>query len=140
MAYVAPTFVNEEAPPINASNLNNLVQAVEKLGVENGGTGQTTLYSGAIITGNGTSPVGNLHGVGAVYASADGSPQFGVLPRQFGGTGVTTMSALRDALYVFKIQVSAPSDTNVLWINPTNSTLSYYYNDAWHKILGVFGS
>lgn len=36
------------------------------------------------------------------------------------------------------IQTTAPDDTSVLWINPSNNTLSYYYNGAWKKITGVY--
>lgn len=142
MAYTNPNFQNNNTPAINATNLNDLANAVQKLGVENGGTGRTTLASGALIMGNGTSPVGNLYGVGALYSQTSGNPQFGTLPVSCGGTGVSTMAQLRSNISVFLIQTAQPQDTsgNILWINPSDSTLNYYYNGQWRKILGVFGS
>ena len=55
--------------------------------VEQGGTGATTLASGGLLKGNGQGAVGTLSGVGALFASASGSPQFGILPVVLGGTG-----------------------------------------------------
>lgn len=55
--------------------------------VEQGGTGVTTLSSGGLLKGNGQGAIGTLSGVGALFALASGSPQFGVLPVALGGTG-----------------------------------------------------
>lgn len=144
MAYVNPNFQNDNTPAINATNLNNLANAVQNLGVENGGTGRTQFVNGAFIIGNGTSPVGNLYGTGAVYATQVGSPQFGTLPVSCGGTGAVTLDALKSAMGLanagFVIQSSAPSSTTVLWIDTTNSTLKYYNGTSWIPIRGVFGS
>lgn len=142
MAYVNPQWNNDSTPPIDADNLNDLSNAVELLPVENGGTGATTFAQGGLLLGNGTDPVQTLTGTGAVFATASGSPQFGTLPVSCGGTGAVTQEAARAALGLtnsrFVIQTSSPTDTTVLWINPDDSTLSYFYNGDWHKICGVF--
>lgn len=142
MAYTNPNFKNNDTPAINATNLNNLANAVQNLGVENGGTGKSSITSGALVKGNGSNPVGEVIGTGALYSQTSGNPQFGTLPVSCGGTGVAAMSALRANIHVFLIQTSQPNDTSgdILWINPSDSTLSYYYNGQWRKILGVFGS
>lgn len=142
MAYTAPTFVNDSAPALNANNMNDLAQNVENLQVANGGTGRQTLTSGAILTGNGANPVGQLTGTGAVYATSNGNPTMGTLPVSCGGTGATSLDALRTALGLstagFVVQASAPSDTTKLWINSTNSTMNYYNGSRWVAIRGVF--
>ena len=140
MAYTAPTFVNDSLPSINATNLNNLAKAVESLGVENGGTGCNTFTDGAILVGDGADPVDELVGTGAVYATTSGSPQFGTLPTSCGGTGYTSLASLRANIAVFQVRTTAPNDTNSLWINPSDNTISYYYSGSWRKIVGVFGS
>lgn len=142
MAYVNPQWNNDSVPPIDADNLNDLSNAVELMAVENGGTGATTLEQGGLLEGQGTNPVQALTGTGAVFATASGNPQFGTLPISCGGTGAVTQDAARAALGLtnsrFVIQTSQPTDTTMLWINPEDSTLSYYYEGEWHKICGVF--
>ena len=138
--YVAPDFINDNPPAINETNLNNLAKAVENLGVQNGGTGVKTISEGAIVVGAGIEPVEELLGSGAVYATEPGNPQYGTLPVSCGGTGFTTLASLRANIYVFQIRTTPPNDTNSLWINPDDNTLSYYYQGKWRKIVGVFGS
>lgn len=138
--YVAPTFVNNNAPALNADNMNNLAKAVQKLGVANGGTGKTSITDGAIVVGNGTDAVDELTGTGALYATTNKNPQFGTLPASCGGTGVTSLAQLRATINLIQIRGDAPNDTNCLWINPNDNTLNYYYNGSWRKTLGVFGS
>ena len=142
MAYVNPQWNNNSVPPIDADNLNDLSNAVELMAVENGGTGATTFAQGGLLEGQGTNPVQALTGTGAVFATESGNPQFGTLPISCGGTGATTQDAARAALGLtnsrFVIQTSQPTDTTMLWINPEDSTLSYYYEGEWHKICGVF--
>ena len=142
MAYTAPTFVNDSQPSLNAENMNNLAQAVELLGVENGGTGASIIASGGIVVGAGTQPVETVFGTGALYSTSNGDPTFGTLPVSCGGTGYTTIAALRANIKVFEIRTTEegePDDTNTLWINPDNNSVSYYYNGSWRKIVGVFG-
>lgn len=142
MAYVNPQWNNDSVPPIDADNLNDLSNAVELLSVENGGTGATTLAQGGIVLGQGVNTVQTLTGTGAVFAIESGNPQFGTLPISCGGTGATTQEAARASLGLtnsrFVIQTSSPTDTTVLWIDPSDSTISYYYEGEWHKICGVF--
>lgn len=142
MAYTSPVWNNDSIPPIDADNLNALSNAVENLTVENGGTGASTFATGGILLGNGVSPVQTLTGNGALFATTSGSPQFGTLPVSCGGTGGATQEAARAALGLtnsrFVIQTATPVDQTVLWINPDDSTMSYYYNGDWHKICGVF--
>lgn len=144
MAYTNPNFQNNNTPAINATNLNNLANAVQNLGVENGGTGKNSITSGAIVTGNGTGAVNELSGTGAVYATQIGSPQFGTLPVSCGGTGAVTLDALKENMGLasagFVISDTEPEVTTVLWINPTNGVAKYYYNNAWNAIVGVFGT
>ena len=143
MAYTNPNFQNNNTPAINATNLNNLANAVQNLGVENGGTGKTSITSGAIVKGNGTSAVGEVIGTGALYATTSGSPQFGTLPVSCGGTGVATLDQLKANLGLanagFVIQSTAPSVTTVLWIDTTNGTLKYYNGTNWIPVVGVYG-
>jgi hypothetical protein len=78
----------------NKSNPHNvtLAQAMSAGGTVNvahGGTGKTTLTAGALLKGNGSSSVSLLSGIGALFATASGSPQFGTLPIAQGGTGRT---------------------------------------------------
>lgn len=144
MAYTAPTFVNDNTPAINATNLNNLAKAVESLGVENGGTGNSSFTEGAILVGDGTDPVAEVYGSGALYATTQGDPQFGTLPVSCGGTGATTLEQFKANLGLtnagFVIQNSAPSVTTVLWIDTTNGTIKYYNGTSWIPIVGVYGS
>lgn len=142
MAYTNPNFQNNNTPAINATNLNNLANAVQNLGVENGGTGKNSITSGAIVTGNGTGAVNELSGTGAVYATQIGSPQFGTLPVSCGGTGAVTLDALKTALGLanagFVVSNTAPQVTTVLWIDSTNSTMKYYNGTSWVAIRGVY--
>ena len=143
MAYTAPTFVNDNTPAINATNLNNLAKAVESLGVENGGTGNSSFTEGAILVGDGTDPVTEVYGSGALYATTQGDPQFGTLPVSCGGTGATTLEQFKANLGLtnagFVIQNSAPSVTTVLWIDTTNGTIKYYNGSSWIPCVGVYG-
>lgn len=70
------------------------------LPVAQGGTSRNTLTSNAIIAGNGTGAVKMIGTTnGALYAtSTGGAAQFGTLPVAQGGTGVTTIQALKEAL------------------------------------------
>lgn len=144
MAYTNPNFRDNTTPALSAENMNNLANAVALSVVQNGGTGRTTLTSGAILYGAGTNAVGLLLGTGAIYATASGSPQYGTLPVSCGGTGVTSLSTLKTNLGLgnagFLIQSSAPSDHTKLWINSSNSTLNYWNGSSWIAIRGVFGA
>ena len=144
MAYTNPNFQNNNTPAINATNLNNLANAVELLGVENGGTGKNSITSGALVKGNGTGEVREVIGTGALYSATSGNPQFGTLPVSCGGTGVVTLNALKSAMGLtkagFVVQSTAPSSTNVLWIDSSNSTLKYHNGSNWVAVRGVFGS
>ena len=142
MAYTNPNFQNNNTPAINATNLNNLANAVQNLTVPNGGTGKNSITSGALVKGNGTSAVGEVIGTGAVYATTSGSPQFGTLPVNCGGTGVVTLDAFKEALGLtnagFVVSDTAPQVTTVLWIDSTNSTMKYYNGTSWVAIRGVY--
>lgn len=142
--YSAPNFVNGSTPALNATNMNNLAKAVESLGVANGGTGNNSFTSGAILLGDGTDPVDELVGSGAVFATESGNPQIGTLPISCGGTGATTVAQLKTNLGLTKAgfvpQATAPSDTNVLWIDTNNGTLKWYNGTNWIPIVGVYGS
>ena len=68
------------------------------LSVVRGGTGISSPTSGGLIKGNGTEPCGIVRGAGALYSLSAGNPRFGTLPTSMGGTGVTSLNALRSAL------------------------------------------
>lgn len=144
MAYTAPTFVNNNTPAINATNLNNLAKAVEGAVVANGGTGKTSFTEGAVLVGDGTDPIDELVGNGALYSPTSGNPQYGTLPVNCGGTGVTTLEQLKTNMGLanagFVIQANAPSVTTVLWIDINNRTLKYYDGTNWIPVVGVYGS
>lgn len=146
MAYVNPNFKNNDVPAINETNLNNLANAVELLGVENGGTGVSSVTSGALVKGNGTGAVGEVIGTGALYSETSGNPQFGTLPVSCGGTGAVTLDALKTNMgleyggFVISASTPAASDRKKLWVNTTNNCL-YYYNSTsakWIAIRGVY--
>lgn len=145
MAYVNPGWINGAAPAISAVNLNNMSNTLETVPAENGGTGRTTLTSGALITGNGTGAVGQLTGTGAVYAESTGDPQFGTLPVSCGGTGVTTLAQLKEDMGLanggFVIAAAAPVDTTKMWIDSGNGNILKVYdtnNSVWITIAGAF--
>lgn len=142
MAYTNPNFRDNTTPALSAENMNNLANAVQLLSTANGGTGRSTLTSGAILYGQGTNAVGLLTGTGAIYATTSGSPTFGTLPVSCGGTGATSLSTLKTNMGLgnagFIIQASAPSDHTKLWINSTQKTLNYWDGSAWTAIRGVF--
>lgn len=142
--YVAPTYINDNPPAINETNMNNLCKAVESLTVPNGGTGANSFTDGAILVGAGTDPIDELTGSGAVFATTNGEPQFGTLPVSCGGTGATKLQQLKTNLGLdnagFVIQNTAPSVTTVLWIDTSNGTLKYYNGANWIPIVGTYGS
>ena len=145
MTYANPGWTNGAAPAISAENLNDMSNTLETVPGANGGTGRNTLTSGAIITGNGTSAVGQLTGTGAVYADTTGNPQFGTLPVSCGGTGATTLDALKSAMGLanggFVASATEPEDTTKLWIDTGNSGIMKYYdsdNSVWVAIAGTF--
>jgi len=143
MAYVNPGWTNGAAPAIDANNLNSISDTLEAVPVENGGTGANSLTSGAILKGNGTGAVAELTGTGAVYANTANNPLFGTLPVSCGGTGVTSLEALRSALGLtnggFIASPTTPEDTTKLWIDTANSGIMKYYNgSAWIPIRGTF--
>lgn len=77
-----------------------LAQAMSAGGTVNvahGGTGRTTLTSGAVLLGNGSNAVGMKTGTGAFYASTSGDPKFGTLPIAQGGTGRTDNGTFKNS-------------------------------------------
>lgn len=63
----------------------------KNISVNHGGTGKTTLTANALLYGNGTNAVKELSPqAGALYATGNIAPTFGVLPVTYGGTGATT--------------------------------------------------
>lgn len=115
------------------------IAAVSTVNVAYGGTGRNTLTSNAVLSGNGTGQV-NMTATanGAAYSTAaNGALKFGTLPVAQGGTGVTSLTALKTSLGIDSIGVwyagtSAPSNTNLLWIdtNTTTGGLKYYKNST----------
>lgn len=144
MAYTNPNFRDNTTPALSAENMNNLANAVALSVVANGGTGRSTLTTGAILYGQGQNAVGLLLGTGAVFATSSGAPQMGTLPVSCGGTGATSLASLKTSMGLgnagFIIQASAPSDHTKLWINSSNRTMNYWNGSAWTAIRGVFGA
>ena len=145
MPYVNPGWVNGGVPAIDQDNLNDISNTLETVPVANGGTGATSITSGAIVEGNGTSAVQELLGTGAVYATTSGSPQFGTLPVSCGGTGVTTLAQLKSDMGLstagWVAQGTAPGDTSVLWIDTANGNQLKFYDSgssAWVSVAGSF--
>ena len=125
------------------------IAAVSAVNVAYGGTGRTTLTSNAVLSGNGTGQVKmTATANGAAYSTAaNGALKFGTLPVAQGGTGVTSLAALKTSLGINSIGVwyagtSAPSNTNLLWIdtNTTTGGLKYYKNstDGWVHVPVAF--
>ena len=143
MAYSNPGWRNNTEPAIDADALNNLSNAVQNLSVQNGGTGKSSVTSGALLKGNGTDPLQEISGTGALYADTNNVPQFGVLPVTCGGTGASTVNGIRSALGLtksgFVVSSTAPSDTNVLWIDAGhNNVLKFYQSGQWKACCAVF--
>ena len=79
--YVAPTWVNGSSPAIDASEMQAITDTLELLGLENGGTGVTSLAE-----------LKQLLSIGA--AAALSLP----ISVENGGTGVTSVAALKTLL------------------------------------------
>jgi hypothetical protein len=144
MAYSNPGWRNNTEPAIDADALNSLSNAVQQLSVSNGGTGKTSVTSGAMLKGNGADPLQELSGTGALYAQTANNPQFGILPVNCGGTGAATVSGIRSALGLetsgFIVSDTAPGSTNCLWIDTANHNIIKFYKDgAWEACGAVFG-
>ena len=145
MAYSNPGWRNSTEPAIDADALNSMSNAIQNLTVPNGGTGKTSVTSGAILKGNGTDPLQELSGTGALYAQTSNSPQFGVLPVNCGGTGAATVDGIRSALGLtnsgFVAQDTAPGNTNCLWIDTTDdkNIIKFYHDGQWKACGAVFG-
>ena len=117
---------------------------MELVPVQNGGTGRTSNDNGAILVGAGTNPINGLSGTGAVYAQTSGSPTFGTLPINCGGTGANTLEGLRANIGLtnagWVAQNTEPSSHTVLWIDTGNSNIIKFYNgSAWVACGGTFG-
>lgn len=144
MSYVNPGWINNSAPAIDAENLNNLSSTLEQVPVQNGGTGCSTHTEGAILVGDGTEPIVGMVGTGAVYAQTSGSPTFGILPINCGGTGANTLEGLRANIGLtnagWVAQNTEPSVRTVLWIDTGNGNVIKFYNgSAWVACAGAFG-
>lgn len=63
--------------------------------VSKGGTGAESFTEGSILSGNGSSTFTELLGIGALFASEEGKPNFGTLPVNLGGTGATDAANAR---------------------------------------------
>lgn len=143
MAYSNPGWRNNTEPAIDADALNSLSNAVQNLSVQNGGTGKNSVTSGALLKGNGTDPLQEISGTGALYADTNNVPQFGVLPITCGGTGASTVNDIRSALGLsnsgFIVSSTAPSATNVLWIDTGhNNVMKFYQGGQWKACCAVF--
>lgn len=68
------------------------------LSPQRGGTGISSPTSGGLIKGNGANACSVVRGTGALYSPYAGNPIFGTLPVSMGGTGVTSLDALRNVL------------------------------------------
>lgn len=100
--YQAPTWVNDSAPAINATELQAISDTLELVPVANGGTGVTSLASLKTALGIDTVAIAN-GGTGATTAAGARSNlglgnTTGALPIANGGTGKTTASDALTAL------------------------------------------
>lgn len=77
-------------------HLQEDIKGVLRVGA--GGTGKGIVAKGALLKGNGKSEIEELLGEGALYSSAYGYPEFGILPVNLGGTGVSSYEALNEKL------------------------------------------
>jgi len=59
-----------------------------------GGTGLSNPSYGGLLKSNGADALQLIKGVGALFATTSGNPQFGTLPISMGGTGVTSLNDL----------------------------------------------
>lgn len=144
----------------NLVDIDDLMLADAKIEVDQGGTGLQTLTLNAILIGNGTNAVkmkkidegalvigdttdgiAGLTGVGALYALADGAPQFDILPIEIGGTGATTKAGARQQLEVYsktEIDTELEKATTMAWATTLYSAgwiddgniFTYVYNNA----------
>lgn len=112
--------------------------------VAQGGTGKDSLTPNALLIGNGTDPIkmvaldegsipvanetngiNGLKGVGALFATTEGMPEFGVLPISTGGTGANTVTAARQNLEVYS---KTESDTNINEITRKSYSTTLFTN------------
>ena len=104
--YVAPTWYNDTNPPIDAAELQDICDSIEKLPVANGGTGATT--ASQALNNLGALAVSKVAGIGnantPVYFNSSGTakPMTGQLPISLGGTGTNnTLKIYGDSDNVF---------------------------------------
>lgn len=71
------------------------------LPVNRGGTGISYAVTGGLLKGNGGGGFSPITGLGALFSTAPGSPTFGTLPIEYGGTGCTDLYALASALATY---------------------------------------
>lgn len=64
------------------------------LPVNRGGTGISYAVTGGLLKGNGGGGFSPITGLGALFSTAPGSPTFGTLPIEYGGTGVNNLTDL----------------------------------------------
>lgn len=121
--------------------------------VAQGGTGKNSLTPNALLVGNGTEPVKmialdegsipvanntngiqGLKGVGAIFATTEGIPEFGVLPISAGGTGANTVTAARQNLDVYS---KTESDTSINEITRKSYSTTLFTNQ-WVEANNVF--
>lgn len=73
----------------NAQDINSGV-----LPVNRGGTGISYAVTGGLLKGNGGGGFSPITGLGALFSTEPGSPTFGTLPIEYGGTGVNSLTDL----------------------------------------------
>ena len=96
-----------------ARNAMGLGNSTSQLAVANGGTGKTTHTSNSVIVGNGNSALKNIASAkGAFHSTGSGNePQFGTLPIDEGGTGLTANPSML-------VNLASGSADNVLKASP----------------------
>lgn len=104
-SYVAPTFVNDASPALNASEMNAIAQTLQKVPVANGGTGATTAAEARTNLGITPANIGALASTGGTVSgslSITGTLTVGtygtIVPVTAGGTGASSVAGARNAL------------------------------------------
>lgn len=87
------------------------------LSPQRGGTGLSSPTTGGLLKSNGANPCSSLRGTGALYSTSAGNPVFGTLPASMGGTGVTSIGALRNSLGIITIGMYTGTGSTYQFIN-----------------------
>lgn len=90
-----------DAEDVLVSGDTGIIKNAILIGGDNNTVRAIAISAGSVVVGDADNGIKGLNGVGALFASTDGMPEFGTLPIAAGGTGATTQAAARANLDVY---------------------------------------